>query len=80
MSQSQIETAPPRREVIPTAAERCEHAGRQLLEAVAYATGEWWLLYANHDVAVSVSYHYTHLLEDERTNYYTRFLENVQCS
>jgi hypothetical protein len=31
---------------------------------VAYATGIWWLLYASDAVAVSVSYHLTHILEE----------------
>lgn len=66
------------RKCAPTAAESCEHAGRQLLEAVAHATGEWWLLYANHDVAVSVSYHYTHILEEERENYSTRMMRRIR--
>lgn len=59
------------------ATSRCEHVGRQLLEAVAHATGEWWLLYASHDVAVSVSYHFTHIQEEEADNNYKRFLRSV---
>ncbi len=61
-----------------TATERCEQHGRQLLEAVAHATGVWWLLYASHDVAVSVSYHHTHLIEEEGKNYYTKLLERIR--
>jgi hypothetical protein len=46
------------------AAAACEEAGRNVLESVAYATGIWWLLYASDAVAVSVSYHLTHILEE----------------
>jgi hypothetical protein len=53
-----------------SATERCEHHGRQLLDAVAHATGIWWLLYASHEVAVSVSYHHTHLVEEEGKGFY----------
>ena len=46
------------------AARTCEARGRVLLEVAAYATGSWWMLYASHAVAVSASYHFTHMLED----------------
>jgi hypothetical protein len=49
---------------VANAARVCEARGRVLLEAAAYATGCWWLLYASYEVAVSASYHFTHMLED----------------
>ena len=62
------------------ATERCEHHGRQLLESVACATGVWWLLYASHAVAVSVSYHHTHIIEEDGKRFYDRLLRQAQDS